>query len=127
MRIVGGNIQLSAYDLSNFISCRHLIWLELQAANKLISAPAHYDPALISFQERGLEFEKEYLEKLRESGVTISEPHDGSETSIQRTVDAMVKGVDIIYQANLQQDKWVGRADFLRKVDIPSELGGWSV
>lgn len=125
MRIVGDNIQLSAYDLSNFISCRHLIWLELQAANQLIHPPAHYDPALIAFQERGLEFEKEYLENLRNSGVTISEPND-LETSIQRTSDAMHRGVDIIYQANLQLEEWIGRADFLRKVVKPSALGQWS-
>ena len=38
----------------------------------------------------------------------------------------MWDGVDIIYQAVLADDTWSGRADFLRKVDLPGDLGKWS-
>ncbi len=38
----------------------------------------------------------------------------------------MRDGADIIYQAALADDTWAGRADFLRKVDSPSDLGSWS-
>ena len=38
----------------------------------------------------------------------------------------MRSGVDVIYQATLEDDRWSGRADFLRKVDAPSNLGSWS-
>ncbi len=38
----------------------------------------------------------------------------------------MRDGVDIIYQAVLADDTWSGRADFLRKVDLPGDLGKWS-
>ncbi len=38
----------------------------------------------------------------------------------------MRDGADIMYQAALADDTWAGRADFLRKVDSPSDLGSWS-
>jgi hypothetical protein len=70
MKINSNRIQLSASDLSNFVACRHLIWLDLRAAHQEIQAPPYYEPTLVAIQERGLEFEKEYLEwsKMDRSG-----------------------------------------------------------
>src|SRR5690606_9609187 len=45
---------------------------------------------------------------------------------IARTRAAMQAGVSLIYQAPLGNGRWHGRADFLRRVDTPSELGDWS-
>src|SRR5690606_13107256 len=42
------------------------------------------------------------------------------------TVDAMKSGADVIYQGALFDGTWVGRADFLLRVEKPSILGGWS-
>ena len=38
----------------------------------------------------------------------------------------MRDGADVIYQAPLVRSRWHGRADFLRKVERPSDLGAWS-
>ena len=38
----------------------------------------------------------------------------------------MGRGVDAIYQATFLQGQWGGRADFLLRVETPSELGPWS-
>jgi uncharacterized protein len=38
----------------------------------------------------------------------------------------MVQGADVIYQATFIQEPWAGRADFLIRVETPSELGAWS-
>ncbi len=38
----------------------------------------------------------------------------------------MVQGADVIYKATLIQEPWAGRADFLIRVETPSELGAWS-
>ena len=38
----------------------------------------------------------------------------------------MRAGADVIYQATLSDDTWYGRADFLCKVNAPSDLGDWS-
>jgi uncharacterized protein len=37
----------------------------------------------------------------------------------------MREGAQAIYQAHLQHDRWVGRADFLMRVDSPSASGGF--
>ena len=38
----------------------------------------------------------------------------------------MRKGVDVIYQATFFDGRWRGHADFLFRVDTPSDLGDWS-
>ena len=42
------------------------------------------------------------------------------------TLNAMRTGVDIIYQAVLFDGRRLGFADFLRRVEQPSDLGTWS-
>ncbi len=46
--------------------------------------------------------------------------------SLEKTVDAMRRGVDVIYQGTLRVDRWMGRPDFLRRVETPGALGPWS-
>src|SRR5690606_28475902 len=50
----------------------------------------------------------------------------GNETALERTVGAMKAGQDVIYQGTLRIGRWLGRADFLERVDRPSKLGAWS-
>jgi uncharacterized protein len=122
-----GKLVLSASDLSGYIGCRHLSNLDLQVVNGSIAPPNYHDPLLEILQKRGLEFEKEYLKYLRGQNLIISLPNDNDkEAGIQRTLDAMESGVDIIYQATLKLGQWQGRADFLQKVPSPSNLGEWS-
>ena len=125
MKKVKENIVLSAADLSNHLACEHLTCLNMQVAFGKLSVPDYYDPSLEIMQERGFQFEQEYLESLRQKGVKISEP-DPEQTGKERTINAMRAGVDIIYQADLRHDRWQGRADFLKKVETPSNLGSWS-
>jgi predicted RecB family nuclease len=121
------DIALSATDLSNYIACRHATYLDLSAANGIIDVPQYRDPMLAILQQRGHEFERAYLQSLREQVLTISEPGgDEQSTSIERTIAAMQNGVDFIYQASLEMGVWQGKADFLKKVDKPSKLGSWS-
>jgi uncharacterized protein len=72
------------------------------------------------------------LEYLRGSGLLVVDASDyePSETSLGgstgKTLSAMQSGADIIYQPALADNTWSGRADFLRKVDKPGDLGEWS-
>ncbi len=43
-----------------------------------------------------------------------------------RTEQAMRDGADVIYQAIFSRDGWRGLADFVIRVDEPSDLGDWS-
>jgi predicted RecB family nuclease len=127
MKQIEKGILLSAGDLSSHIACSHLTYLDLAATKGAIKAPDYRDPMLAILQERGLEFEQAYLKILKDSGLQIIEPNsDDIETALQRTVLAMKQGADVIYQASFKKGIWQGRADFLIKVDKPSNFGNWS-
>ena len=49
-----------------------------------------------------------------------------SKTAQEQTLEAMRKGVDVIYQATFFDGRWRGHADFLFRVETPSDLGDWS-
>jgi predicted RecB family nuclease len=46
--------------------------------------------------------------------------------AIVQTLDAMKAGESVIVQGALQSDNWIGRADILRRVELPSIFGAWS-
>ena len=130
MKITGTTILLSASDLSTHMSCKHATFLNLQLARKIIPSPPVYDnPSLVALQQRGEEFEKDYIKQLKESGETVVEISKGdTKKAVAQTLEAMKRGVDIIYQARLEQDCWNGWADFLiKKTDKTSKFGNWSL
>jgi predicted RecB family nuclease len=126
MRIIKKNIILSAGDLSNHMSCKHRTTLDQAAALGILEQPAFRDPSLTALQERGFELEREYLDRFRAENLVISAPDPEEKGNTLRTITAMKDGVDIIYQASMEMDGWIGRADFLKKVSTPSDLGNWS-
>ena len=125
-------IRLAPTDLSNFLSCRHLTRLDLDAALGLTKRPARYGPLLDELRARGMAHEKAYLAHLESRGLSVVDAGDGvspdpsTQSALERTLAAMRCGVDVIYQAALADDTWAGRADFLRKVQSPSDFGPWS-
>jgi predicted RecB family nuclease len=127
MKIVGTTIYLSASDLSTHMYCGHATFLNIQEAKKLIKANYRDDPMLISLQEKGEQFEKDYIEELKRSGKWVVEiGRENSEQARAETIAAMQQGADIIYQARLESGIWNGWADFLIKVENQSALGNWS-
>lgn len=123
MRNVDERLELSASDLANHLGCRHLTQLDLMVANGRLTPPRWRDPTLEVLQQRGMDLEQLYLDRLRGEGLRIAEAGEGG---LDRTVEAMRDGVDVVYQATLRSDRWHGRADFLRRVGRPSRLGAWS-
>ena len=83
---------------------------------------------------RGREYEARFLETLRADGLQIEEIRPPDTVSPSRAVEsehavtlrAMRDGADVIYQAVLLGDRRLGYADFLRRVETPSDLGSWS-
>ena len=111
------------------MSCKHATLLNLQLARKIIPSPPVYDnPSLVALQQRGEEFEKDHIETLKQSGKTVVEISRGdTNDAAAQTVEAMKRGVDIIYQARLELKSWNGWADFLiKKDDKASNFGNWS-
>ncbi|HET9694968.1 MAG TPA: TM0106 family RecB-like putative nuclease [Steroidobacteraceae bacterium] len=111
-------------DLSNFLGCRHLSALDLRAARGELEKPVRSDAFIEDLRERGVAHEHAYLDWLWSRGLQVA----GAEAAltVEDTHAAMREGVDAIYQAALAHGAWSGRADFLLRVDTPSNLGAWS-
>src|SRR5438477_5418079 len=133
VQVHGDTVVVSATDLVGYLACDHLVTLELgHARGELERPPQREDPELLLLQERGQAHELAYLERLREAGRSIHEIErrhprtpDDLRAAEEETLDAMGRGVDVVYQATFFDGRWRGHADFLLKVDGPSELGSW--
>ena len=127
---------LSPTDLVGFLACPQLAELERARRLGLVPAPPKYDdPGLEALRRRGKEHEDRYLDRLRAGGNSVAvisrrrELHDyAAESALAsaETLSAMRTGVDVVYQGCLTDDRWVGWADFLVRVEKPSALGAWS-
>jgi|SRR5579884_774916 len=130
MRIRQGTVTVSATDLANHLSCRHLTALNLRLAKGEIPEPSWDNPHLRFLQERGAEHEKAYIESLRSKGIAIADlSQEPEETAAGATWAAMSSGAQAIVQASLANGNWIGRADVLLRVEQPgqpSRLGNWS-
>ncbi len=128
MKNTNNQLIYSPSDLSAHASCKHLTQLNKQHARGEIGAPEVYtNKVLIMLREKGKEFEAKHLEKLKEQGNVVVEINYDDPHAETKTIDAMKAGADVIYQARLKEEgKWNGWADFLIKVERPSNLGEWS-
>lgn len=108
MRSKAEFFRLSASDISNHLACKHLTELNRAVAEGRLEAPKWRDPMLAILHKRGLVHEEEYVEHLRASGLQVVQPAEGSiGLSTQRTLAAMHIGADVIFQAELQNGRWV--------------------
>ncbi|MCB9610040.1 MAG: TM0106 family RecB-like putative nuclease, partial [Polyangiaceae bacterium] len=127
MRILGTEIGLSATDLANHVGCQHLTRLNRQAVCGEISHPAWRDPLLETLRARGLELETTYIHFLQTQGLSVFDATAADQPAgVETTIAAMRSGHDVIVQPFLEDGRWVGRADILRRVQRPSKLGSHS-
>jgi uncharacterized protein len=133
MQRVDGRFVYSATDLNNDLECRHLTGLERELAVGLRERPAA-DATVRLIAEKGDAHEARYREVLRERHgsdmvVFAERPENtlaGLAAADAATLDAMASGARIIYQATFFDGTFLGRADFLRRVETPSANWAWS-
>ena len=75
--------------------------------------------------ELGRRHEQDYLTYLMDSGKSLVSMIDAASPS-GTLLELMQSGVYVIFQASLEDFPWRGRADFLLRVEVPSDLGAWS-
>jgi uncharacterized protein len=122
-----GTLVLSATDLSNHLGCRHLTSLDLRVAHDLLAKPEAHDPNRDALAARGLEHETRYLESLKADGLRVENLRDlRGPAAIEATLAAMRAGLDVIAQGTLEQGRWAGRPDILRRVEGKSLVGPWA-
>jgi len=128
MQKIGAQFRFSASDLVGHLDCHHLTALDAGVARGTLSKPKIWDPVLEALVERGRAHERDYVEALKNTGVSVVEISGGgiNSTQVNQTLEAMRSGADVIVQGALLQGDWSGRADILRRVEIPSAVGAWS-
>ncbi len=133
MQLIEGTLIVSATDLVGYLNCDHLATLELGRAEGRWERPVRFDPEIELMQERGAAHEQAYLERLRAAGRSIHEIQVAElrtpnqlRAAEAETLAAMRAGRDVIYQATFFDGRWRGHADFLLRVERPSDLGAWS-
>ena len=130
MQLLGGRAIYSATDLNNYLECVHLVALERRVALGEMRRPER-NPSLALIAEKGLQHEQRYLEHLRANHeVVIIEQGENSLGAIERAADetiaAMERGCEVIYQATFFDGSFLGKADFLLRVERPSATWRWS-
>src|SRR3954465_1498561 len=131
VRARDGQLLLSPSDLSAYLACPHLTTMDLEVARGTRSRPHTREALAQLVAEKGELHEQRYLAELRAQGRQIVEIDlpDGEgafEVAHEATVAAMRDGAEVIYQATFARNGWRGRADFVVRIDEPSELGAWS-
>lgn len=120
-------IYYSATDLADFVVCRHITTLGLiNLDTPLAKKPA--DGTTEILQAHGRDHERDYLNRLKAGGKNVVEVPENITPAerLQRTLEILRKGHDVIYQAALESGQFRGYADFLLKIATPSKLGQFS-
>ncbi|MGO4118722.1 TM0106 family RecB-like putative nuclease [Rhizobium ruizarguesonis] len=128
MKAILNHVELSASDLVGHLNCEHLTSLDLRVLSGELAKPVQWDPLLEILRERGFRHEQAYVDHLEASGLRVVKI-DGvgiDDAAATATLEAMRSGSEIIVQAALRHGRWAGRADVLRRVEKPSNLGDWS-
>ncbi len=124
-----GELFFAPTDLSRFLACRHLTTLSRAVALGETSPPPVFeDPRLEALIEAGRRHEARILERYQTEGRSVETIADSGRYAErhERTLDAMRRGVEVIYQGRLGAGTWSGSPDFLIWVGRPSALGDWS-
>jgi len=93
-------------------------------AEGALAKPKIWDPLVQTLAERGAAHEESYVEYLTKADLEVVriDGIDITSEAVAETLAAMRRGVSVIVQAALSHQGWNGRADILRRVEIPS---GW--
>src|SRR5258708_22309303 len=119
MQQVGKEIRFSASDLVGHLDCHHLTALDAAVARGSLSKPKIWDPVLHTLVERGLAHERQYVEALKESGVSVVEVPGGgiNASQVDQTLDARRAGAGTIVQGALLQGPGRRGAESVRRAD----------
>lgn len=130
--LADGTLVLAATDLTNHLACAHLTQQRLGVVRGERNKPRPADdPHADLVRERGERHEDEHLARLSAecgghvdlSTETAPYSREALEAAAEATAAAMRDGAPLIYQAQFFDGRWQGRADFLRRISAPSDLG----
>src|SRR5262249_58788473 len=114
-------------DLVGYLYCHRLSSLDRAVAEGGLAKAKIWDPVVQTLAERGAAHEESYVEYLTKADLEVVriDGIDITSEAVAETLAAMRRGVSVIVQAALSHQGWNGRADILRRVEIPSGWEGW--
>jgi len=128
MQLKDGKYFFSPSDLTCFMDSPFASWMDRCAMESPSIAPKK-DPedALKSvLQAKGFTHEDEQESNFRDQGLSVFRVEStNSKEQVELTLSAMKNGVDVIAQARLENNQFLGFADFLIKVVGASKLGNY--
>ena len=128
MQLKDGKYFFSPSDLTCFMDSPFASWMDRCAMESPSIAPKK-DPedALKSvLQAKGFTHEDEQESNFRDQGLSVFRVEStNSKEQVELTLSAMKNGVDVIAQARLENNQFLGFADFLIKVAGASKLGDY--
>ena len=133
MQRIDGRFVYSASDLNNALECEHLTELEAMAARHELIRPEPSDTAALLARKGDEHEERQFARYCQlygseviafpsESGRTVAALSGAQEAAIA----AMDAGAPFIYQATFFDGTFLGRTDFLRRVERPCARWAWS-
>jgi len=123
MQKSGDKLIFAPSDLCRFMESPFVSWMD----RVHFGSPRKFQPDSDSetdklLQERGLEHERAFLNQLQADKRDVCDV-SGARDRFSETKQAMRSGIEVIYQAALRNDQFVGYADFLIRASGASELG----
>jgi predicted RecB family nuclease len=120
-------IVYSPQDLIQYSQSEFASWMDRFQLERPSDCPPHgaKDSLLVALCQLGQEHEQRYLKSLQEAGADVCSMI-GHRGAYAATIAAMQMGHTYIYQPALKHDCFLGYADFLVRVETPSNLGHWS-
>lgn len=112
---------LNATDFYRYLKCPHWPYWEIFGDLK---DKGEVPPMLEKLRMDGALHEKRCVERLGayEELPAVGDP----DVLFAATLDAMRRGVGLIYHGTLKDGDWLGQPDLLRRVETPSKFGAWS-
>jgi uncharacterized protein len=119
VQFLDGQLILSSQDLVAGFECQHKLHLNLAAKLDLIDKPTEKDPALEIIAKLGIEHEQRILSELKNSTqvIELGMPEysiEGYRNAWLETKKYIDQEVEVIYQATLFNEDFIGFVDFLQ-------------
>lgn len=128
-----GSWLYSPKDLISWLEGDFAAWCEREAAEHRGKGggapprePDERDEEMELAVRYGIDHEQAHLERLRAEVTHLVEIDPKESNAASATLAAMQAGADVIFQGVLEHGNWMGIADFLHRIEVPSELGTWA-
>lgn len=128
MRLLNGELRLSASDLIRFKGCRHATTLDLRLMGSGTSSRRPTATRPSSCRSRATRTSSRFLKSCGSRAARSRSPEvrHPLERSVELTAEALRQGPDVGFQGAFLEGAWGGYSDFLERIDRPSALGDWS-